>query len=275
MKSILNHKIRIQVIATTILGTLTLMLGSNVANAVTVYFNDADRGPSDVLQIGGITITDTGTGTGSPVGQPTTVQGVGLGFHDGVGLAGEVDEQAYWPAGESGADSVMGGEGLFFQVDGYINSITIMPVMRIFSSTGGLMPIPNGLYLEFTCSPLLSGGPYPEFPANTSTPITLTVDDIAQGSLPVCYLTPQMDWSPDYWFSGYRQDSLSEEQTLQWGFTVVSLDYTPVPGPGAITFVPEPSTITFLAIGLTGLLFARRERWSHCSKRSCVTENVP
>jgi hypothetical protein len=253
MKRNFKMAIRAQMVIRIILGALTVMVGNTVANAVTVYFNDADRLPASMLQIDGVTITDSGTA--GQAGQPTTVQGVGLGFDDGVGFAGEVDMQAHWSAGEMTSDSVLGGDGLYFNVNGYINSITIMPVMRILSSTGSLMTIPDGLSLEFSCSTLLSGGPNPEFSANTSSPMTLAVDNIAVGSLSACYLTPQMDWSPDYWFANYRNANLSQEQTLQWGFTVLSLDYTPVP-----TSVPEASPTTYLMAGLIGLLFVRRWR---------------
>ena len=245
MKKKFCQETRSRVIKTANFGTLIFILGTTAANAETVYFNDMDRGPANVLQIGGVTVTHTGTGSSS--GQPTTVQGVGLGFDNGIGLPGEVDGQAHWPAGQNNADSFLGGDGLDFQVDGDIVSITIMPEMRIFSASGDLMPIPDNMELEFTSSRLLQGGPYPEFSANTSMPITLSVSGGA--ILASCYLTPQMDWSPDYWFSDYRQSNLAEEQTLQWGFTVISLDYNPV---------PEPGVANILMLGLFAFLFAGR-----------------
>jgi hypothetical protein len=38
-------------------------------------------------------------------------------------------------------------------------------------------------------------------------------------------------------FYDYRQGHLNEEQTLQFGFTIQSLDYTAVPEPGAATLL--------------------------------------
>jgi hypothetical protein len=250
MKRFFRHE---KVNASAIFGVFSLILGSGVASAKTVYFNDADRGPSDVLQIDGITVTHTDTGILPTVGQPMTDLGVGLGFDDGIGLVGEVDQQARWSVGESGFDSLTGGDGLSFHVDGTINSITIMPVFRIFSGSGELMPIPDGLDLEFTSSPFLTGGGFPTMPANTSTPVTLYAPEGLSGSVfSTFYLTPQSNYSPDFWFGAYRSDNLAEEQTLQWGFTVLSLDYTPA------TPAPEPTTTVLLVFGLPVLLGVKK-----------------
>lgn len=226
---------------------LALMLGRNAASAETVYFNDADRGPSNVLQIDGITVTHTGTGYPPAIGQPTTVLGVGLGLNETVGPMGEANEQAHWPAGSSSYDVAAGGDGLSFCVNGAINSITFMPFLRIFSGTGELMPVPDGLNLEFMSSPFLTGSGFPIVPANTTIPVTLWALEGAPGAGgSTCYLTPQPNWSPDIWFGTYRSEHLAEEQTLQWGFSVISLDYTPAG-------IPEPSSAILLLAGLIGL----------------------
>jgi hypothetical protein len=247
VRRILKRKIWKRIIAPAILGMLALMLGSTAANAVTVYFNDADRGPSDVLQIGGITITDLGTGT---PGQPNTVLGVGLGLDMGIGPVGEDYQQAHWSADQQSYDSFIGGDGLLLSVDGWINSVTILPVLKIYSGSGDLMPIPSDLNLEFSTSFLFGGSPI--VPASGSAPVTLSA--LFESTPSTFYLTPQMNSDPSSWFSSYRQDHFAEEQTLQWGFTVLSVDYTPV---------PEPGVIAFLASGLVGLLCARRARRSY------------
>jgi len=231
--------------------TLKLIIGSTAAQATTVYFNDADRGPAGTLQIDGVTIIPTASGLPLGTGQPTTVQGVGLGLDGEVGPAGVIDEQAYFPSNASEFSSLTGGGGLSFHVDGWINSITIQPVLESFSGSGNLLSVPDDVMMEFS---LVEGGPlnyWPVIPANPSAPVTLSSSLSEEAS--TWYLTPQLNQDPSVWYSSCRTGYLSEDQTLQWGFSVVSLDYTPV---------PEPATTTFLAMGLIGLLCARTGRWS-------------
>lgn len=252
MKKFFTHG---KVNASAVFGALSLILGNIAASAETVYFNDADRGPNNMLQIDGVTVTHTGTGILPAVGQPVTVLGVGLGLDEMIGSAGQDNQQAHWSAGASGYDSISGGDGLSFQVDGTINSITFMPVFRIFSGSGALMPIPDDLNLEFTSSYFLSGGGFPTMPANGNTPVTLYATEGLPGSVfSTCYLNPQSNYSPDSWFGAYRSKNLAEEQTLQWGFSVLSLDYTPA------TPTPEPATIILLTMGIPVLLGARYGR---------------
>jgi hypothetical protein len=233
---------------------LALMLGCNMVSAETVFFNDADREPSNVLQMDGVTVTHTGTGYQPAIGQPTTVLGVGLGLDETIGPMGEANEQVHWPAGSPFYDVAAGGDGLSFCVNGAINSITIMPVLRIFSGTGELMPVPDDLNLEFMSSQYLTGGGFPILPANTTIPVTLWALEGMPGSgSSTCYVTPQPNWSPDIWFENYRSDHLTEEQTLQWGFSVISLDYTPAG-------IPEPNSVALFLAGLLGV-FGMCRRW--------------
>jgi hypothetical protein len=239
MYRIFKRDTAMRVVTTSIFGAFLLLSGGAVCKATTVYFNDADRGPAGTLQISGITITPYGAG------QPTTVLGVGLGLDEGIGPMSEANQQAHWSAGMSAYDSFATGGGLSFQVDGWINSITLAPVLRIYSGTGDLMPIPDGLNLEFHVN--FPFGEWPIIPVDSNAPVTLT--DLFGMQPSTCLVTPQSSWGADAWFSSYRQDHLSEEQTIQWGFTVISVDYTPVPEPGAFWI---------LAIGLIGLWCARQ-----------------
>jgi hypothetical protein len=234
-----------RVVAAAVLGSLAFMMENSVAHATTVYFNDADRGPADTLQIGGVTISSTTSGLPSGSGQPDTVFGIGLGLSSGLGPAGWAIEQAHFPVNSSELDTLVGGGGLSFQVDGLINSITIKPFLQSYSGSDEALTLPNNVLMEFT---LVEGGPGNDLPLisnNGGAAVNLS----AKSEASTWYLTPQLNWDPSSWYSSCRSDYLADEQTLQWGFSVVSLDYTPT---------PEPGTTTFLALGLIGFFCFRR-----------------
>lgn len=281
MKIILKQEIRLQVIATTILGTLTLMLGSNVANAVTVYFNDADRGPSDVLQIGALTVSQFQ----NPQGQPTTVAGSGLGA-DWLGPDDSINYQADYAVGQSLPNDYGTGqanwETLAITASGDVNiqSITLLPHFPIVTQTGA------STGCDFAASIFWDGwADYKEVvfdPANPG-PVTINLKGGLISGVPVQDVLisldadfggTQPDWQAQNFLYPYRMNNLGAEQTLQCGVTVVSLDYTPVSEPGIITFVAEPGTMSFLALGLIGLLRHRRGRWSQLGIRSFVAKDV-
>ena len=69
---------------------LVLVLSSQKASSVTVYFNDVDRGPDTSLQIGDVTVSVI---TWASTARAATVSGQGLGLDGGMGQIGEFDEQ--------------------------------------------------------------------------------------------------------------------------------------------------------------------------------------
>ena len=235
-------------------GMLCLIFWADTGQADTVYFNDANRNSAGTLQIGGVTITSTTSGLSNGSGQPYTVQGTGLGLNSGIGQSGEVDEQAFFPAGDAEATSLSGGGGLGFQVNGWINSITIMPVLRSLDSGGAKLPIPDNVNMEFSLfesgSLMSANNLWPTFTYNSATtPITFNSQSSPGSS--TWYITPQLNSDPSNWYSSCRAGNESQDQTLQWGFTVLSLDFTPAP-------VPEPAAVTVMAIGLIGLVRLQR-----------------
>jgi hypothetical protein len=266
MSSTITQQIRTQVIVTAIFGALTFILGGTVSSAVTVYFNDANLGPADTLQIGGVTVTG---------GQLATVSGLGLGKDNGIGPAGEFDQQMYFPAGQVGPETDMNSGVLQLNVEGVINSVTIVPYFSIFSGSGVLISDTLAFGITAWWGGTPSGFPQVNIAQSSiGQPITLYP---SYSNPPPATTLVQFQIASDFgefndYFLGYRMQHQSEEQTYQFGITVVSLDYTPVSNPGTVTFVPEPSAITFLGVGLIGLLFARQGRRSHRGKRSFITE---
>ncbi len=260
MKNIRNQEIRMQVIATTILGTLTLMLGSSGANAVTVYFNGADRGPADTLQIGGVMISGwMGNGFG-----PTTSDEVATVFGSGLGdallgPAAEVNaEYQYLPtAGNYRSPSQMQDEAVTLSVDGSINSVTVQAVFRAYTDSGVLLPDQFPFHIMFEA--VAAGGTQSEWlDPSSGNPITL-VNTSANGPFSTMTLAAFWDSPADNVFP-YSTEDLSEGVNVEYGFTVLSLNYTPIPEPNPIAFVAEPSAISFVALGLTGLLGVCRRR---------------
>jgi hypothetical protein len=266
MKVIIKPKIRTQVITATMLGTLALMLGSPVADAVTVYFNDADRGPADTLQIDGVTVTG---------GQLATVAGLGLGKDNGIGTDGEFDEQMHFSSGQVGPDTDTKPGLLQLNVDGVINSITIVPNFSILSGSGTLMPdtLPFGIVSYWGGTP--SGFPQVNIAQSSiGQPVILYPTSYPPSANTYVQFQIASDFGEfNDWFLNYREQNESEEQTFQFGITLLSLDYTPDPGSTTISFVPEPSSITFLVIGLIVLLFARQGRWFCRNQRVVVAKD--
>jgi hypothetical protein len=243
MKGRLRQETTTQVIAAAIVGALMFMLGSTVSNAETVNFDDADRGPSNVLQVAGITISRCDFGWG--LGQPETVLGSGL----GSATLGPVDEvngiMQYLPGDQYGTYEY---EGLTFSANGPINSITIVPVFRAFTDSGVLLPDKHlfGIWFASVYNDWYLIDP------SVGNPITLVNPNPTFGdpprNVPVSLLV-QWDFGQHIILDDYRREHLSEGLTIECGFTILSLDY-----------IPEPGTSALLGMSLFGLWSARRNR---------------
>src|SRR5437867_1865292 len=81
--------------------TLALILGLAEANAITIRFDDANRPPSDTLNVGGVTVT--GDGRGGP-GLPCTAFGIGLGS-DILGSSSSIERVSHYSSGSFGSDT--------------------------------------------------------------------------------------------------------------------------------------------------------------------------
>lgn len=215
------------------------------ANAITVYFDNANRGPSDTLQIGGITIS--GLTPWGPTGQPATVAGAGLGSAT-VGPINSVDWQVHFAQGSFGDTSV--SEGLRFSVDGVINSITIVPY---YSLLGSEEPLQFSFPIMIDPRTFGSGGVTylsPDwFNAATPYPSEITYNwafrngDISSFDI---NLIPASEWgTPNVILYDYLAANNFPDATFQFGFTIESLDYTPA---------PEPGTLSLAGLGLCGWL---------------------
>ena len=218
------------------------VLGSMTSNAITVHFGDMDRGPSDTLQIGDVTVSQDR-------GQPATVSGSGLGAAS-LGRNDSIDFVAHYSVGQAYPDNGYGAnEKLCFTVLGSFTSITLVPHFPVVLETeasvdsefawfgGSLSWSPGGLGSARAIF----------YPTNTG-PKTITLDPVYWDA-PINRLDVRMDCeSAGYPLEfqilySYRLAHLSEEQTIQCGFTILSVDYV----------IPEPGTTALLGIGLLGL----------------------
>lgn len=189
------------------------------SEATLVYFDDADRAPSEILQIGGVTVTSADSG------KPATVAGVGLGsaFLDPVG---SIDRQASYPDGVAAAM-----EGVSLSVNGKINSFSIMPYFSVSGSS-------EDTFVPFEFSYVFHGANsdvdnrYHYFRLDSPDLVTITFSDRT-------YFPSSIDL---YVTSDFGQTLIRDYvtangysgMTVEFGYSVVSLDYTPVPEPPTI-----------------------------------------
>ena len=210
------------------------------ASAVTVQFDDATRAPADSLLVDGVTVS-----SGATAGMPATVQGMGLGS-DLVGLAGAVDCQLHYGAGNPFPDRQNGNsESLRLSVDGTINSITVAFDPPTLSGMGTPLDLSFAVGLSY---PGLFGSTlyHVVSPGDPSMTLTLPAGD---GNPSWVEFGNSYEPGEFVFFDSYRHNHLSEDQTIQFGFSIVSLDYTPVPEPG----LPGIASLGLLLMGAVRL----------------------
>ncbi len=234
--------------------------GTLVSNGATVFFNDANRGPSGSLDIGGVTASTSATVWTNGVGfsplttQTGTASGSGLGAV-GLGPDNSFNLLFHYSAGDSSYDW-MASEGGSLTLDNpnyMITSITLAP--SVTATLGSLSPVSVQLPFTATVLPAYGGGPGTH-EISSSGPATYTVSfyngpDSPSFITSTLSLTSLLNGMSDgFPAAQYRQQNLSDDMTLDYGFTVVSLDYT---------MIPEPGTVSLLVLCLGSLFLARRK----------------
>ena len=214
------------------------------SQALVINFDDASYGPSETLDINGVSISTFG----APDGQPATVSGYGLGSSM-IGPIYSVDRLESY---NSSTLLPSLREGLSFSVDGIINSITILPYFSIMDS-GETTQLP----FEIGFTPIYENAiTFIHYlgvdPADQSLlTINLYNDDIFQvHSLDI---TITSDFGEFLYFRDYLEEH-PDPVTFQYGFIVKSLDYTP-------TYpTPEPSIVLFFVVCLLALIVFKVRR---------------
>ncbi|MFO1477615.1 MAG: hypothetical protein U1F98_13310 [Verrucomicrobiota bacterium] len=207
---------------TLILAALLCLSAAGRSPADTVYFGDADRGPSNSLDFGGLQVSEN----------VATGIGVGLGCAD-FGSATTLDCWLHYSPGERYPD---GGflEWADIKISGgAMNSITVIPCLPINMDTGEVLPVS----FSITTSWGIPGGQYDSdfTDATNPKPITFLAPSGATGCLTSPYYSPVGQW---LFFDAYRMAHLDGELNIQASCSIVSVDFTPIPEPatGALIF---------------------------------------
>lgn len=230
-----------------------LVGGSFVSGATTVYFNDANRGPSGSLDIGGVTVTTSCTvwtnGIGySPLAtQAATTSGAGCGAA-GMGPSDSFNLIFHYSPDDSGYDW-MSTESASLTLDDpslMITSVTIAP--HVTATIGSLDPVPVQLPFTAFVLPVSGGGPG-SHQISSSDPATYSVSFYNGPGFP-SFITSQISLSSalngfgdGFPANQYRQQNISDDVTLDYGFSIVSVEYAAV---------PEPGVASLLGMGVAG-----------------------
>ena len=203
---------------------------SSAVQAKTIVFDDLNRGPASVLQVGDVTIT-AGPYDSGVTSMPATLANVGLGSAT-LGSAGAVDRVQ----DESGFSR----ESLSLTALGPINSVTVAPFFNVVGSSESVF-VPFDISFETP----------PQFSTvylhvTDASPIILNMNVLPIGDTSVLGLGLQQDFG--FEVAAYLHDHPGA--TIDFGFTITSLDYT--------ALVPEPGVPLLIVTGMIASLLASR-----------------
>jgi hypothetical protein len=224
------------------------------SQAVTVQF-DLWNQTGDEIFVGGAAIS--GSPAWGPSGEPTTVQGSGLGSAS-VGAGSSIDRQLHFSAGSYHPDLDL-SEGLSLSVNGRINSVTLVSEFTIVG-TGEIIDLPfQAMLYPSAHTPGMPGnGPlmpnWITFNPSDSAGITYTglfgSDNISAFTI---NLTQASD--PVIGLYSFLEDRGFPDVTVDYSVRITSLSYSP-----AIAPVPEPTALSLVGLGLLGLGWKRWQR---------------
>jgi hypothetical protein len=233
---------------------LTAAFSALASQAIPINFGQSDQ-TGDELFVGGATIT--GSSWTGLSGQPTTVQGLGLGSST-IGAGSSIDRQLHFSAGSFSPDLDL-SEGLSLSVNGRINSVTLVPEFTVVG-TGEIIDLPfQAMLIPLAHTPGLPGtGPlmpnWITFNPSDSAGITYTglfgSDNISSFTI---NLTQAGD--PVIGLYSFLEDRGFSDVTVQYSVRITSLDYSP-----SIASVPEPTAFSLMGLGLLALGWKRRPR---------------
>jgi hypothetical protein len=206
------------------LSLLVSILSATELHATTIDFSSQDRGPSNPLEMSGITVSTDSIGGG----RAATAAGVGLG-NDSVGLPGFLDTLETYGLPE------FRSEGLELRVNGRVNSFTIRPFITVEDAP---VDLPFKMFVLPITGDIESRQSIVVDPAR---PSTISFDDPDIFGFITAPQADMQDALFEYWNRFGRV-----ELTFWYGFSIESIDYSPQP-------VPEPGSLLLLVTGFAGL----------------------
>lgn len=214
---------------------LTLSLCAPAVASV-IDFTTLSAGPSASITIDGVTIS------GSNV---SIVQGRGLGSSDAL-LAGSLDRVEEYTFGSSLGRILASDQALSISVDGEISAFTILPYFTVLSGPA----VSPDFWMAYRANregltslinyPLVSPG----------SPTTFRFDDLGFGA-PLPHTLDNIATFADFGYAPILSQFSAPGVPFraQFGFSVLSVEYTPAR-------VPEASTALLMGVGIMAL--ARR-----------------